>query len=593
MKFLERVPRFAFFTGKGGVGKTSLACATAVHLAEAGRRVLLVSTDPASNIAQVFEQPIGNRITAIAGVPGLEALEIDPDSAAEQYRERIIGPVRGVLPETEIASITEQLSGSCTTEIASFNEFTSFLADDAATSGYDHVIFDTAPTGHTIRLLQLPGDWTGFIDSGGDASCLGPMSGLDKHRDQYAQAVAALTNPTRTRLVLVTRPQRTSLAEAARTAAELTEIGIWPTNLVVNAVLPDEGVPDPLAEAVRARESAALAGLSGPLAQLPRDLITLKRCNMVGVDALRALLTEAIEPLASEPAAREVPPLPGLGVLVEELATAGHGLVMCVGKGGVGKTTIAAAIAVGLAARGHTVHLTTTDPAAHLDATLTEGPDLPTLTVSRIDPATAIDEYRAGVMATKGKGLEADALAALAEDLMSPCNQEIAVFQQFSHLVGQARREFVVMDTAPTGHTLLLMDTTGAYHRDMVRSMPAGVRYTTPLMRLQDPDYTKIVMVTLPEPTPVLEALQFRDDLARAGITPWAWVINQSLSAARPASPLLRQRASLEADPVAAVTRIAERVAAVPVLVDEPVGTERLLALAWARPSDRPVPADA
>jgi arsenite-transporting ATPase len=580
MKFLQEMPRFVFFTGKGGVGKTSLACATAVHLAAAGRRVLLVSTDPASNVGQVFAQPIGNRVTPVAGVEGLDALEIDPESAAEQYRERILGPVRTVLPAVEIASLTEQLSGSCTTEIASFNEFTGFLAEED--SRYDHVVFDTAPTGHTIRLLQLPGDWTSFIDGGGDASCLGPMSGLDKHRGQYARALAALTDPTTTRLVLVARPQATSLVEAGRTASELAGIGVHATHLVVNAVLPDDHhQPDPLAAAIRARETAALDSVAGPLADLPQDRIPLKSVNMVGVPALRALLSA--EDTADAP--RDATPLPaehelpGLDALVDELAAIGHGLVMCVGKGGVGKTTIAAAIAVGLAARGHQVHLTTTDPAAHLDATLTQTPELPSLTLSRVDPVQAIADYRARVLATQGKGLDADAMAALAEDLRSPCHQEIAVFQQFSHLVGQARRQFVVMDTAPTGHTLLLMDTTGAYHRDTVKTMASGVRFTTPLMRLQDPDYTRLVMVTVPEPTPVLEALAFRDDLARAGITPWAWVINQSLTAARPTAPLLRRRAHLETDPIDTVTNGAARVAVVPVLLDEPVGADRLLAL--------------
>ncbi len=579
LEFLTEPPRYLFFTGKGGVGKTSLACASAVQLAERGRRVLLISTDPASNVGQVFGQSIGNRIVSVADVPGLDALEIDPDSAADQYRERITGPFRGRLPEADIASITEQLSGSCTTEIATFNEFTGFLTD-AVMPEYDHVIFDTAPTGHTLRLLQLPGDWTTFIDGGGEASCLGPMSGLDKHRDQYAEAVATLTDPTRTRLVIVARAQSTSLAEAARTAGELADIGIRPTHLVVNAVLPEDGDSDPLAVAVRNREAAALAALSGPLAEVHRDLIPLKTRNMVGLPALHALLTESAGTVAAYDDAASPVNLPGLDGLVEEIAAAGHGLIMCVGKGGVGKTTVAAAIAVGLADRGHRVHLTTTDPASHLEATINETPALPDLRISSIDPSQAVQEYRARVMAVKGKDLDEDGRAALAEDLMSPCNQEVAVFQQFSHLVGEARRTFVVMDTAPTGHTLLLMDTTGAYHRDMLRSMAAGARFTTPLMRLQDPGHTRLIMVTLPEPTPVLEALAFRDDLARAQIHPWAWVINQSLAAAQPTSPLLRQRAQLERDPINTVTEVAGRVAVVPTLIDEPVGIERLRDLA-------------
>lgn len=581
MLFLEDPVRFLFFTGKGGVGKTSIACATAVHLAGSGRSVLLVSTDPASNVGQVFETSIGNTITPVPGVPGLNAVEIDPDSAAEQYRERIIGPVRGVLPEADIASITEQLAGSCTVEVASFNEFTDFLSDSSATAGYDHVIFDTAPTGHTLRLLRLPGDWSGFLDAGGEASCLGPMSGLDKHRQTYANAVAALTDPTQTRLVLVARAQPTSLGEAERTASELAEIGIHATNLVVNAVLPWDAVgDDPLAAAIREREQRALAELSGELASLPRDEIGLKPGNLVGLKALRTLLTRATEVAVASTRDQDRPDLPNLNALVEELAPAGHGLIMCMGKGGVGKTTIAAALAVGLADLGHTVHLTTTDPAAHLDKTISATPELPNLTISRVDPDQAIRDYRAHVMATKGASLDEAGRAALAEDLMSPCNSEIAVFQQFSHLVNRAARSFVVMDTAPTGHTLLLMDTTGAYDRDIRRSMTPGVKFKTPLMRLQDPDYTHIVLVTLPETTPVLEATQLSQDLVRADITPWAWVINQTLSATETTSPLLRRRATFEAEPIRAVKQLTTRLAAVPYLAEEPVGVERLRKLA-------------
>ncbi len=586
--FLTAPTRFLFFTGKGGVGKTSIACATAVRLAEAGRHVLLVSTDPASNVGQVFGQTIGNTITPVTSVSGLDALEIDPEQAAAEYRERIIGPVRGLLPDKEIASITEQLSGSCTTEIASFNEFTGLLADPSLIADYEHVIFDTAPTGHTIRLLKLPGDWTGFLDAGeGDASCLGPLSGLEKQRTVYAGAVAALADPTMTSLVLVARAQASSLTEIARTADELTITGIRPSNVVINGVMPGTaGTNDSLTLAIRDRESAAIADMPVSLADVPRDLIELKPENMVGLAALRSLFDgESATPGDwSAPTHEDV--VPSLDALIDELATDGHGLIMAMGKGGVGKTTIAAAIAIRLAQKGHEVHLTTTDPAGHLADAVGGEVAMPNLSVSRIDPVQAVQEYRDHVMNTKGKNLDEDGRAVLAEDLMSPCTEEVAVFRQFSHLVNEARRRFVVMDTAPTGHTLLLMDAAGSYHREIARNMPSGTAYATPMMRLQDPDYTKILLVTLPETTPVLEASGLEDDLKRAGIEPWAWVVNQSLEAASTTSPLLRHRAGQERGPIEAVRTRAHRLAIVPLLAQEPIGPERLAMLAQQSPTD-------
>lgn len=387
MNFLQHPPRFLFFTGKGGVGKTSIACATAVQLASAGKRVLLVSTDPASNVGQVFGTDIGNHITPIAAVPGLFALEIDPQAAAQAYRDRIVGPVRGVLPETVVKGIEEQLSGACTTEIAAFDEFTALLTDAALTADYAHIIFDTAPTGHTIRLLQLPGAWSGFLEAGkGDASCLGPLAGLEKQRSQYKAAVAALADPLRTRLVLVARAQSATLREVARTHTELAAIGLSQQYLVINGVLPaGQAEQDELAAAILRREQAALAAIPEELKALPRDLVALKSFNLVGLDALRQLLVPTAD--AENPAPIELPArlaAPNLSTLVAEIARDGHGLVMLMGKGGVGKTTLAAAVAVELAHRGLSVHLTTSDPAAHLAETL-DG-SLANLTVSRIDP---------------------------------------------------------------------------------------------------------------------------------------------------------------------------------------------------------------
>ncbi|MFA6297520.1 MAG: arsenical pump-driving ATPase [Nocardioides sp.] len=589
MRFLDNPPHFLFFTGKGGVGKTSVACATAVALAEQGRRVLLVSTDPASNVAQVLGVSIGNTIIAIPQVPGLDALEIDPEEAAEAYRERIVGPVRGLLPEKEIASITEQLSGSCTTEVASFNEFTALLAQPTVSGGYEHVVFDTAPTGHTVRLLQLPGSWTDFLEAGkGDASCLGPLAGLEKQRSTYADAVSALKDPGRTRLVLVARAQSSSLAEIDRTNRELGQIGIHATHVIVNGVLPAQAGDEDLAQAVRAREAAALGAIPVGVRALPRDVIELRPSNMLGLSALRSLLTPS--PIGLDPVdhdiwdiwdtwdTRDTSSLPGtLSALVRDIEEDEHGLVLCMGKGGVGKTTVAAAIAVALARRGHSVHLTTTDPAAHLQETLDGTVD--GLRVSRIDPVQATAEYRDRVMATKGAKLDDAGRANLTEDLLSPCTEEVAVFQQFSKAVHESRREFVVVDTAPTGHTLLLLDAAGSYHRDVLRQLGETARLTTPLMRLQDPRQTKVILVTLAEPTPVAEAEGLQQDLERAGIHPWAWVVNNSILAARPESPFLRTRALGEAEQIGVVQRLSDRAAIVPLLAHEPVGEQRLAAL--------------
>lgn len=581
-RFLEQLPHFLFFTGKGGVGKTSLACATAVQLADGGKRVLLVSTDPASNVGQVFGVAIGNQITPLKSVPGLSGLEIDPQAAARVYRDRIVGPVRGVLPEHVVRGIEEQLSGACTTEIAAFDEFTALLTDAAIDRDYDHVIFDTAPTGHTIRLLQLPGAWSGFLDEGkGDASCLGPLAGLEKQRERYKAAVAALADPHRTRLMLVTRAQASSLREANRTHEELSAIGFQRQYLVVNGVLAEaDAREDPLALAVWRREQAALAALPAALRTLPIDQVSLKSFNLVGLPALRQLLVDG--GVATGGAVVTLPKLqaPDLATLVDSLVGAGHGLIMLMGKGGVGKTTLAAAVAVELASRGFPVHLTTSDPAAHLVETL--GGSLENLTVSRIDPAVETERYRQHVMETKGRDLDAQGRALLEEDLRSPCTEEIAVFQAFSRIIREAGRKFVVMDTAPTGHTLLLLDATGAYHRETARQLGAsGVHFTTPMMQLQDAGQTKVLIVTLAENTPVLEAAGLQGDLRRAGIEPWAWIINNSLAMANPTSPLMRQRAFNELAQIEAVTtRHARRWALVPLQVEEPIGVERLRKLA-------------
>jgi len=592
LSFLDAPPRYLFFTGKGGVGKTSLACASAVRLADAGHDVLLVSTDPASNLKEVLEAPVGDTVGTVDSVPNLSAVNIDPEAAAGEYRERVVEPMMGVLPDETVEQVEEQLSGACTTEIASFDKFTQFLAGDEG-APYDHVVFDTAPTGHTLRLLELPAAWSDYIERNPDgASCLGPVSGLEAQQERYTAAVEALQDEDRTALVLVSRPEAAALKEAARSSRELRDLDVTNQRLAVNGVFRAQDRSDPLAAAMERRAEEAMGNMPNELKDLPRDTVPLKGYNLVGLGALRSLLSD--EPAVNSTNGTEQAPdldLQSVHELVDGFAGEGHGLVMVMGKGGVGKTTIAASVAVDLARRGEEVLLTTTDPAAHIaDAVGSDA--LPNLEVSAIDPDEATREYRERVLKTKGKDLDPEERKLLEEDLRSPCTQEVAVFRAFAREISTARRQFVVMDTAPTGHTLLLLDTTGSYHLEVMRTseVEAG-RITTPLMRLQDPDYTKMLLVTLPETTPVLEAKQLQDDLERAGITPYAWVVNQSLAAAGPSDPLLVERAHAEGPQIEAVrSEHAERTALTPWMPAEPVGPERLQAL--ARGAADPVPAD-
>ncbi|WP_277422076.1 arsenical pump-driving ATPase [Citrobacter portucalensis] len=582
MPFLKDIPPFIFFTGKGGVGKTSLACATAVWLADQGKRTLLVSTDPASNVGQVFSQTIGHRITDIRTVENLAAMEVDPMAAAQAYRDRVLDPVRGLMPADVVSSIEEQLSGSCTTEIAAFDEFTGLLTNHELREKYDHIVFDTAPTGHTIRMLELPGAWSGYLEANPDAAAnLGPLVGLEKQQHQYSDAVKALSDAALTRLVLVARAQASTLKEVSHTHDELSAIGLQYQHLAINGVLPTfVGENDPLAQSILAREDKALLAMPENLANLPRSQLYLKPFNLVGLEALRELFTESEASMSPPTTTLNTLDLPKLASLVDELSQTGKGLVMTMGKGGVGKTTVAAAVAVSLAKRGHKVHLTTSDPAAHLSYTL-DG-SLPNLQVSRIDPKVETERYRRFVLENQGKGLDAEGLAVLEEDLRSPCTEEIAVFQAFSRIIKEADDHFVIMDTAPTGHTLLLLDATGAYHREMVRQMGQTHDHVmTPMMQLQDPEKTKVIIVTLAETTPVLEAANLQQDLRRAEIEPWAWVINSSLAAAKPSSPFLVTRASRELPLINDVTeQYAKRIALAALQNEEPVGTALLAKMA-------------
>lgn len=547
---------FLFFTGKGGVGKTSLACATAIEMADSGKVVLLVSTDPASNLKDVLESDVNEKINPIKGIDNLYAVNINPEKAAEEYRIRVIQPLEGAMSEKEIKKIREDLSGACTTEIASFDEFSRFVSGETEGGKFDVVIFDTAPTGHTLRLLELPAAWSRFTDENPDgASCLGSTSALKSGKERYHNVVKRLRDSSITTFYIVTRADKVSLKEASRTSNEIRELGMSNQRLYINGVFKAIDATDLLAKKIESLSNEQLSLIPENLKQLEFKTFPLLPYNVLGINKLRSLFNVKLQEDISQKEINNKKDsqqiLESISKLTDDLsANQQHGLIMTMGKGGVGKTLAASAIAVLLAKKGFEVLLTTTDPAAHIHDFIDQLGELPsTLTIERIDPKVETKRYMDKILEQKGKGLDEEGKKLIAEDLKSPCTEEVAVFNAFSKAISMAKKKFVVMDTAPTGHTLLLLDTAGSYHRDIMRNNVNAGRLRTPYMSLQDPKLSKIILVSLPETTPMREAGSLQDDLFRAGIKPYAWLINQSLSMLEGISdPILKSRAHAEID---------------------------------------------
>ena len=535
--------KYLFFTGKGGVGKTSVACATAVSLADQGKKVLLISTDPASNLQDVFAMELTNKGTPIPAVPNLSVANLDPIQAAAEYRESVIAPYRGIMPDAVIANMEEQLSGSCTIEIAAFNEFSNFITDKEVQENYDRIIFDTAPTGHTLRMLQLPSAWSNFIsESTHGASCLGQLSGLEGKKDIYKNAVATLADGDTTTLVLVTRPEEAPLKEAKRASYELAELGVKNQMLVVNGVLLVHD--DEISSKLYQKQQDALNGIPEELKNLSTYQIPLRAYNITGLENVRSMLNSNRQEVKAEVLNTEN--FYRLQDIVKSIDEAGRKVIFTMGKGGVGKTTVAAAIALGLAKRGKKVHLTTTDPAAHLKFVLEQAENI---TMSHIDEQAELKKYQEEVLSkARANGLSGEDIAYIEEDLRSPCTQEIAVFRAFAEIVEKADDQIVVIDTAPTGHTLLLLESTESYDKEIQRTKgetPESVKRLLPRLKS---DETEVVIVTLPEATPVYEALRLEDDLNRAQIAANWWVINQSFYHTNTTNSLLKAKAGNEVE---------------------------------------------
>ena len=533
--------KYLFFTGKGGVGKTSTACASAISLADEGNEVLLISTDPASNLQDVFETELDNKGVRIEGVDGLTVANLDPIEAANEYKESVVGPYRGQLPASVIENMEEQLSGSCTVEIAAFNEFSKFITASDLKDKYDYIIFDTAPTGHTLRMLQLPSAWTNFIsESTHGASCLGQLSGLEDEKETYKFAVDTLADGKLTSLVLVARPEETPLLEANRASAELSELGINNQILIINGLL--SAHDDEVSEAFYKKQKESLDKMPEAIKDLKTFFIPLRGYNLNSIENLRSLLIEDKDYTSDLDLA--IDENTSLKDIIDDLYENEKKVIFTMGKGGVGKTTMASAIAKGLADKGQKVHLTTTDPANHLTGMIEED-DL--LTISHIDEDEELRKYQEEVLENAKKTMSEDDLEYIKEDLRSPCTQEIAVFRAFADIVDRADSEVVVIDTAPTGHTLLLLDSTESYNQEIEKNqgnVPESAKKLLP--RLKNSDETEVLIVTLAEPTPFYESLRLEEDLKRAGIYSKWWIINSSIYKTGSRNKTLKAKANSE-----------------------------------------------
>ena len=595
--------RFIFFAGKGGVGKSTMSCATAVWLAQRGYKTLLVTTDPAPNLSDIFGRAIGHHVTQIDGPKGLFAIEIDPDAASDEYRDRVIAPMRGILDEKGLAGLKEQLNSPCVEEVAAFNKFIEFMNQPE----YDVVIFDTAPTGHTLRLLELPGSWSREIDRGG-STCIGPSSSLQGANAGYKKALSLLQDTNRTSFIFVLKPEMSSLLETGRSLKELSTLGIKGTCLIINGVLPEQACTDGFFRAIKETENGIIEQINREYGSIPRLLYPMMDTEVIGLVSLeavgKALYEGAVPTMISEsrqaePTANGVFKSPAediAHILASLTPVNGTRYVFFLGKGGVGKSTIASLTALYLAGRGFKTLLLTTDPASHLHNILgQEVGHVPVgirgvanLFAARIDQKQALDEYRERIL-SELQGCYENTLKSVREDLNSPCAQEMAALEKFISYFEPNQYDIIVFDTAPTGHTLRLLELPshwkGFIDLGTLTKQTSGespTRYVNVIETMRDRSRTTFAFVMYPEYTPLVEAWRAAQDLKnQVGIEVAFVAVNFLLPAIYGENAFFAKRRAQQAKYLSLIKeRFQLPILGIPLLKDQPEGISSLRKLA-------------
>jgi arsenite-transporting ATPase len=567
--------QFYFYSGKGGVGKTSMACVAAVRYADQGKKTLIVTTDPASNLADVFEQCIGHLITPIKDVPNLWAMEIDPDQATEEYKDKALDPIRAAFPKEMVTVIEEQMSGPCTTEVAAFDRFTDFLDTSQPTEiNFDIIIFDTAPTGHTLRLLELPFEWSESIDvanQGSGQTCLGPAAAIQDSKLKYERAMQVLRDPALTTFFFVLHPEAIAIKETQRAIAELKKLKIEAFQVIINGIIPAHETENPLFGARAKMQSGYLQQIKTNLPYTSKEMFLLSS-EINGVKRLRQVGEIYFDnKTIKEPAQVSVKNPSGLTydrkLVIPHIVPNGHQRTLFfAGKGGVGKTVSSCITAVWLARQGYRTLLLTTDPAAHLGDVLDVPvgdsaqavPGMPNLWAARIDPKAAAEEYKARILDdARKRGRSEESIKVMAEELDSPCTEEMAGFDKFIDFASQSEWEVIVFDTAPTGHTLRLIELPMDWNQQLNVKVFATVdltaaddvtkkRFNEVIAMMRDPQRSTFAYVMYPESTPILEAHRAVEELATTGIQPGLVVVNQIIPEESATTPFVKARRDMQ-----------------------------------------------